>query len=375
MSTEILAKQHYDTFLQTDFGMGQKAALLTSQLQLIAKEASTPSAVRHALREGTSSLLFGTHAVLNKKVQFKRLGLVVIDEQHRFGVEQRATLLQEPKSAKTLVPHLLSMTATPIPRTLALSVYGDLSLSTLRELPRGRQPIKTTVVNETDRSTAYAFIQDQLTQGRQAFIITPLVEESERLAVKSAKLERERLQKTVFPTYSVGLLYGGMKGAEKEAVMKKFNEGSIHILVATSVIEIGIDVPNATVILIEGADRFGLAQLHQLRGRVGRGVHSSYCMLFSDSQNEETNARLQRFSQTTDGFALAEIDLAERGFGSMFGNKQTGYEFTFSQFLSLSVLQLAKRAAEESEKENSTVLRDAEIQAGIKNLLQNIHLE
>jgi ATP-dependent DNA helicase RecG len=264
------------------------------------------------------------------------------------------------------------MTATPIPRTLALCFYGDLDTSSITGLPPGRVPIQTRISTE---AAAWGAVKRELSLGHQAYVVYPLVDESDKIELKAAVSEFERLKAEIFPGIKIGLLHGQMKGAEKEAVMKKFNEGSIHILVATSVIEIGIDVPNATVILIEGADRFGLAQLHQLRGRVGRGVHSSYCMLFSDSQNEETNARLQRFSQTTDGFALAEIDLAERGFGSMFGNKQTGYEFTFSQFLSLSVLQLAKRAAEESEKENSTVLRDAEIQAGIKNLLQNIHLE
>ena len=237
------------------------------------------------------------------------------------------------------------MSATPIPRTLALSIYSDLEISTLTELPKGRQEIITNVIPETGRLKAYDSIKKELQAGRQAFIITPLVEESEKLQIKSVKAEFEQLQKEVFQSYKLDLLFGGMKGVDKDKAMNAFNNHETEVLVATSVIEIGIDIPNATVIVIEGAARFGLAQLHQLRGRVGSGQHQSRCLLFTDTANEKTLERLQFFASCNDGFKLAEMDLEQRGFGSLFGKEQTGFNFTFGQYLTLKVLELAKQAA------------------------------
>lgn len=277
-------------------------------------------AVRDALAAGEIDLVVGTHALLEESVSFDRLAFAVIDEQHRFGVMQRSTLRQ-----KGYNPHVLVMTATPIPRTLALTMYGDLDISAIDELPPGRQTIKTRWLEPRDRERAYSFIRKQIQEGRQAFVICPLVEESEALETKAAVEEYENLRTAVFPDLRVGLVHGRLKGAEKAAVMAQFGRGELDILVATAVVEVGIDVPNASVMLIEGANRFGLAQLHQFRGRVGRGPAQSYCILLSDtSRFTEENPRLAAIEETNDGFKLAEIDLELRGMGEFFGTRQSG---------------------------------------------------
>jgi ATP-dependent DNA helicase RecG len=272
----------------------------------------------------------------------KDLRLAVIDEQHRFGVEQRA-LLRE----KGFNPHMLVMTATPIPRTLALTLYGDLELSIIDEMPPGRQPIKTRWLTPHERERAYSFIQSQIEKGRQAFIICPLVEESDKTEAKSAVEEHQRLQKQIFPKLKLGLLHGRMKADEKEATMKAFRDREADILVSTSVVEVGIDVPNATVMLVEGANRFGLAQLHQFRGRVGRGEHQSYCLLLADKLTPEAEERLKAVEQTNDGFELAETDLKMRGPGEFFGTRQSGLPDL--KLVKLTDTRLLEKAREEAQ--------------------------
>jgi ATP-dependent DNA helicase RecG len=380
--TEILARQHYEGVgkLLKNADVKTPLALLTRNFASIDGEKTTKKKLLDHLLQGDIKILIGTHAILQESIAFYNLAFVVVDEQHRFGVEQRAQLLTIGKSANgdkdaAWTPHLLSMSATPIPRTLALSMYSDLEVSTLTELPKGRQEIIAKIVPEHERHKAYAFILDQIKAGRQAFIITPLVEESEKLQAKSVKTEFDRLQKEVFSGYRVGLVHGKLKGAEKDGVMAAFNNHELDILVATSIIEIGIDVPNATVIVIESADRFGLAQLHQLRGRVGRGKHQSYCMLFTESQNETTIERLNFFASCSDGFKLAELDLQQRGFGSLFGKDQTGFNFRFSQYLTLKVLDTAKRAASKLTASHPSLEEFPELKQQVSPLIEAIHLE
>ena len=261
----------------------------------------------------------GTHALISDSTEFQNLGLVITDEQHRFGVGQRSKL-----SAKGEAPHLLVMSATPIPRTLALLMYGDLEVSVLDELPPGRQTVETFLVGESYRARINAFIRKQVAEGHQCFVVCPAVEENQELNVKAAAAWAETLQKTVFPDLRVALLHGQMKGGEKEQIMAGFAQGQADVLVATTVIEVGVDVPNATLMVIEDADRFGLSQLHQLRGRVGRGSAKSYCILTSHNHNPETLQRLKALCKTNDGFKIAEEDLKIRGPGDFFGSRQSG---------------------------------------------------
>jgi ATP-dependent DNA helicase RecG len=340
--TEILAEQHFRTLTRLYHGLpgGERplVALLTG---------STPERDRGSilagLASGTISIIVGTHALLEERVQFRRLALAVIDEQHRFGVLQRHTLRSKGEN-----PHVLVMTATPIPRSLALVLHGDLDLSIIDELPPGRQPVKTYVVPGRKRTQAYEFVRREIEKGHQAFIICPLVEESEAIEARAATAEYERLQREVFPDLRLGLLHGRMSPREKEDVMTRFRDGELHILVSTAVVEVGIDIPNASVILIEGAERFGLAQLHQFRGRVGRGSAPSYCLLVSDASTETARQRLEAVASTTDGFRLAEIDLELRGPGEFLGTRQSGLpNLRFASLADLSTLQAARRTAED----------------------------
>ncbi len=312
--TEILAEQHFQSLSRLFSPLGLRIGLLTGSMKDKDKKA-----VRAALAAGEMDLVVGTHALLSDATVFNDLGLVIADEQHRFGVAQRSRL-----SAKGSAPHLLVMSATPIPRTLALILYGDLDLSILDELPPGRQTVDTFLVNESYRPRINAFLRKQAAQGHQSFVVCPAVAENQELNIKSAQLWAETLGQTVFPDLRVALLHGQMKGGEKESVMAAFARGEADILVATTVIEVGVDVPNATLMVIEDADRFGLSQLHQLRGRVGRGSAKSYCILTSHSQNEETLRRLKSFCKTNDGFRIAEEDLNLRGPGDFFGSRQSG---------------------------------------------------
>jgi len=312
--TEILAEQHYHSLSRLLTPLGLCLGLLTGSMKEKDKKA-----VRAALADGSIDLVIGTHALLSDATVFNDLGLVIADEQHRFGVAQRSKL-----SAKGEDPHLLVMSATPIPRTLALIMYGDLDVSILNELPPGRQSVDTFLVNESYRPRINAFIRKQVAEGHQCFIVCPAVEENEELNIKSAEVWAQTLQQAVFPDLRVALLHGQMKGAEKESIMASFAHGEADILVATTVIEVGVDVPNATLMVIEDADRFGLSQLHQLRGRVGRGSAKSFCILTSQNRNPETLQRIKAFCKTNDGFRIAEEDLKLRGPGDFFGSRQSG---------------------------------------------------
>ena len=312
--TEILAEQHYASLKKIFEPMGIRVALLTGSMTPKEKRLT-----REAIAEGRVQVAVGTHALLTDATQFENLGLVIADEQHRFGVAQRAKL-----SEKGEDPHLLVMSATPIPRTLALLMYGDLDVSILDELPPGREAVDTFLVGESYRARINAFIRKHVAEGHQCFVVCPAVEENEELGIKAATVWAETLQQTVFPDLRIALLHGQMKGAEKEAAMASFARGEADVMVATTVVEVGVDVPNATLMVIEDADRFGLSQLHQLRGRVGRGKAKSYCILTSHNRNEETLKRLKALCKTTDGFKIAEEDLALRGPGDFFGQRQSG---------------------------------------------------
>ncbi len=312
--TEILAEQHMATLHKLLAPMGIRTAMLTGSMT--AKEKKL---VRQQLEQGEIDVAIGTHALLSDATVFHHLGLVITDEQHRFGVAQRAKL-----SNKGEDPHMLVMSATPIPRTLALLMYGDLSVSILDELPPGRQPVDSFLVDESYRARIHAFIRKQVNQGNQCFVVCPAVEENEDLGMKAATVWAEILQKKAFPDLKIALLHGQMKGVEKEEIMAAFARKEADVLVATTVIEVGVDVPNATLMVIEDADRFGLSQLHQLRGRVGRGEAKSYCILTSQNKNPETLRRLKALCATNDGFQIAEEDLQMRGPGDFFGARQSG---------------------------------------------------
>ncbi len=315
--TETLAEQHFRTLESLGASEAAAATLLTS---------ATPPAERRELLESLASgrpqLVVGTHALIEDTVEFSSLVVAVVDEQHRFGVRQRASL--DAKGPGRRLPHVLHMTATPIPRTLSLTAYGDLDTTALRELPKGRQPIRTRVVDEEHRAAAYDFIRERLREGRQAYVVCPLVNESELTEARAAEAEAKRLAHTELRDFKVALLHGQMSSEQKARAMDAFVSGEAHVLVATTVIEVGIDVPNATVMLVEGAERFGLSQLHQLRGRVGRGEHESFCILFGDPESEAAKARLEAIAGEGDGFALAEVDLTIRGEGEILGTRQHG---------------------------------------------------
>ena len=312
--TEILAEQHYHSLKNLLEPLGVRLCLLTGSLTPKNKKLT-----REAIEQGRVDLVIGTHALVSESTVFSNLGMVIADEQHRFGVAQRAKL-----SAKGADPHLLVMSATPMPRTLALLMYGDLEVSILDELPPGRQTVDTFLVGESYRPRINAFIRKQVAEGHQCFVVCPAVEENEGLELKAATVWAETLQKTVFPDLKVALIHGQMKGAEKEEAMASFARREADVLVATTVIEVGVDVPNATLMVIEDADRFGLSQLHQLRGRVGRGSAKSYCILTTHTSSSQTSARLKAFCSTTDGFKIAEEDLKMRGPGDFFGARQSG---------------------------------------------------
>jgi ATP-dependent DNA helicase RecG len=316
--TETLAEQHFQTLERLLTGGGlPSAALLTGSTSAAPRR----DALGH-LANGQLELVVGTHALIEEDVEFARLALAVVDEQHRFGVRQRAAL--DAKGPGGAAPHALHMTATPIPRTLSLTAYGDLDVTALHELPAGRKPVRTWVVGEEKRAGAYEFIRERLREERQAFVVCPLVAESDKLQARAATNEGERLAKGEFRDFEVGVLHGQMKAADKQRAMARFASGETDVLVATSVIEVGIDVPNASVMVIEEADRYGLSQLHQLRGRVGRGEHESHCILFADTEAEAATIRLDAISSERDGFKLAEVDLSLRGEGEILGTRQHG---------------------------------------------------
>jgi ATP-dependent DNA helicase RecG len=345
--TEVLAEQHYRKLVQWFNLLYLPVELLTGSTRVKKRRE-----IHTQLETGELPLLVGTHALIQDTVNFNRLGLVVIDEQHRFGVQQRAKLL-----AKGEAPHVLTMTATPIPRTMALTLHGDLDVSQIDELPPGRQPIQTTVLTPKERQQVYDLIRREVAQGRQVYIIFPTIEQSEKLDLKAAVDEHQYLSETVFPNFQIGLLHGRMSSADKDTVLNSFRDNETQIIVSTTVIEVGVDVPNATVMLIENAERFGLSQLHQLRGRVGRGEHSSYCLLMTNSKNPDARQRLSVLEQSQDGFFISEMDLRLRGPGEVLGTRQSGLpDFALASLVEdQEILLLAREAAENMIKTDASL--------------------
>jgi ATP-dependent DNA helicase RecG len=344
--TSILASQHYKTL--TRLFTSNESSIFpfrVGEIRLLIGDTpdNEKEEIRKELADGRIKLLIGTHAVLEEPVVFQNLSLVVIDEQHRFGVEQRAILRSKGKN-----PHLLVMTATPIPRSLALTVYGDLDVSILDEMPAGRLPVETRIIYPLEREGAYSVIRKEVENGRQAFVVYPLIDQGDNEAFLSAVNEYQRLQKDVFPDLKLGLLHGRLHTEEKDSVMENFRKNEIQILVTTTVIEVGVDIPNATIMVIEGANRFGLAQLHQLRGRVGRGTENSFCILIPDNEDEIENQRLSVMVSTNDGFILAEKDLEQRGPGEFLGTRQSG--FTPLRMANLTDIKLVEKARSEAQR-------------------------
>ncbi len=362
--TEVLAEQHYRKLVSW-------FNLLHLPVELLTGSTKTPKRrqIHAQLETGELPLLVGTHALIQEGVNFQRLGLVVIDEQHRFGVGQRARLQQKGES-----PHVLTMTATPIPRTLALTLHGDLDVSQIDEMPPGRQAIQTTMLTGKERTQAYDLIRREIAQGRQAYIVLPLVEESEKLDVRSAVQEHQRLQESIFPQFQVGLLHGRMTSGQKDEAINKFRDNQTQVLVSTTVIEVGVDVPNATVMLIENAERFGLSQLHQLRGRVGRGGAKSYCLLMSGSKAETARQRLKVLEQSQDGFFISEMDMRFRGPGEVMGTRQSGLpDLTLASLVEdQEVLEIAREAAEKVIARDETLSRWPLLQAELEYRYQRL---
>lgn len=351
--TEILAEQHFKSIKSLFDNFGVSVDLLSSSLtkkqkQLIVEE----------LKEGKTDVVIGTHALIEDYVEFKQLGLVITDEQHRFGVRQRTILTEKGQN-----PDVLVMTATPIPRTLALILYGDLDISIIDELPPGRKPIKTYSVNETMRERINKFVREKVKEGRQVYIVCPLVEESEEIEAKSAVVTAEDISKSVFQDLNVGIIHGKMKSSEKEDIMKRFVSGEISILVSTTIIEVGVNVPNATIMIIENAERFGLAQLHQLRGRVGRGDEQSFCILFNQSNSKVAKERMKIMTHSNDGFVISEKDLEIRGPGEFFGTKQHGLpELKIANlYKDMEILKQAQNSAMEIIQADPGLMKHSEL--------------
>jgi ATP-dependent DNA helicase RecG len=376
--TEVLARQHFESFSKLFEKYDVKIALLTGSYKLIQGESVTRLEALEKIKNGKIDFVIGTHALIQKDVSFQNLALTIIDEQHRFGVAQRAAIQQETTlledgNART-IPHLLTMTATPIPRTLAIAFFGSLDLSILDEMPKNRKPIITKIIPPDEQEKIYSFTGSEIKKGRQAFVIFPLVEEStseSMLDVKAAVKEREELQK-VFPEFKIGLLHGRMKAKEKEDVMRKFHEKEFHILVSTSVVEVGIDVPNSTIIIIENSERFGLTQLHQFRGRVGRGAHQSYCFLFSKTSAQ----RLKILEKSNDGFLIAEKDLELRGPGQFFGHIQSGVaDIAMENLSNLKLIKFARAESLEILSADPQLKKHPLLKDALQKFSEKVHLE
>lgn len=401
--TEVLARQHYITFKKffTDFEGG--IGLLTSKEARIFYGDGLENEVKKQefikkIGNGNIKIIIGTHSLIQKSVIFNDLAFVVIDEQHRFGVEQRANLVKT--SGTAFIPHFLSMSATPIPRTLTLTIFGDLDLSIINELPKGRKKIITKIVDPINRDKAYEFIREQIKKGRQTFVICPRIEKEESVGqktveevnkmlangnkvkfnswsdVKAVKEEYEKLSQKVFSDLKVEMLHGKLKVKEKVEIMKRFNEGEINILVSTSVIEVGVDVPNATIMMIEGSERFGLAQLYQFRGRVGRGEHQSFCFLFTDSSSQTTHKRLSALLEAQNGFELAEKDLEIRGPGEFLGESQTGIpDLAMKALKNPELIKISREAAEKLIKEDPELKNYPLLKKKLELFKKEVHLE
>lgn len=389
--TEVLAQQHYATLQAIARPHQVHTALLTGAAARLDRSEASKAAVKKAISGGVAKIIIGTHAVLEGDIRWRGLALVVIDEQHRFGITQRAALVKADRHSDGRVPHLLSMTATPIPRTLALSIFGDLDISILKEKPKGRQPIITTVVATRERQPMYDAIRREIKAGQQVFVICPRIEAATpteipkgkpgsqaRLVwseVKAVEAEYEKLTTQIFPDLRVAMLHGKMKPKEKQSIMQEFKDGWHDILVSTSVIEVGVDVPNATIMLIEGADRFGLAQLHQFRGRVGRGAHQSYCFLVP-TEDASGRARLAALEKTDDGFALAETDMKLRGPGEFFGIKQSGLpDLTMLALANVDLIKKARTAARAILKSDPDLKKYPLLKSQLDSFRQLSHFE
>jgi len=402
--TEVLARQHFNQ-LSKDLKKIKNitiALLVSAEARIFKSQRSAKIKKEKLLKDliqGKINIIIGTHALIQKNVKFKNLAFVVVDEQHRFGVEQRAQLLsiestvlsdelsitnefksevgsRKSEANSTLRPHLLSMSATPIPRTLSLVFYGDLNISQLKEMPKGRKKIDTKIILPKERQEVYRFIRKEVKKGHQTFVICPLIEESEIIETRAAEKEFERLSKKIFPDLRVALLHGRKKSAEKKEIMANFVKKKTDILVSTSVIEVGIDVPNATIMMIEGSERFGLAQLHQLRGRVGRGKHQSYCFLLTEMPTKFVVARLKALVKIEDGFKLAEKDLAMRGPGDFIGHRQSGIpDLIMASLKDIDLINLAKKEATLLLEKDPELINYPLLKAKLQQMASKIHLE
>jgi ATP-dependent DNA helicase RecG len=384
--TEILATQHFESFIQYFSYLGIQVGLITgsgcrkfpSKLNPKGWTDISRTQLLKWVENGEIPILIGTHALIQKSVKFKHLAYVIIDEQHRFGLKQRASLVQKNKDGINMAPHLLSMTATPIPRTLALTIYGDLDLTLLDQMPHGRKPIITDIITPDQRQSVYEKIREELQAGRQAYVICPRIAEPDpdkemAINAKSVKEESKRLKEKVFPEYEIGILHSKMKPAEKDKVMLDFKAGKIHILCATSVVEVGVNVPNATVIIIEGAERFGLAQLHQLRGRVIRSNHQAYCYVFAETKSDKTVDRLKALKTAKNGFELAEYDLKFRGAGELGGGKQWGVsDIAMEALQNIKMVEAARTEAQNIVNTDLQLTKYPQVKKELKERQKNI---
>ncbi len=376
--TEILATQHFKTFTSLYKNEDISVALLTSGFQKIVKNGkeieSNKKEIAKKIAAGEIDIVVGTSSLIQKELEFKNLALAVVDEQHRFGVDQRKQLTEKVEAGGA--PHLLSMTATPIPRSLALAIYGELDISTIKEMPLGRKQVLTKLVSNDKRPEMYEFVAKEIKAGNQAFVICPLIDESDTLGAASVKAEFERLDKTIFKEFKIGLLHGRLKSKEREEVMNKFANGELDILVATSIIEIGVDIPKATIMIIEDADRFGLAQLHQYRGRVGRRETQAFCFLLSRIEDQKSNHRMQAMMQFSSGFDLSKVDLQFRGPGEVYGLEQKGFpELRMANFYDTEMMNKAREAAIELITQDPSLNSFKDLQKELGEWQERAHLE
>ncbi len=374
--TEILAEQHFQTTLKLFKNKKINIALVTRTKYFFGGEKSTKKVLLKKIKEGGVDLVIGTHSLIQDDILFNNLSLVVVDEQHRFGVGQRQKILEKSGLPKNFSPHFLSMTATPIPRSLALSIYGDLDISIIDEMPKNRLAIITKIITENNQKDLHSFIRKEIASGRQAFVVCPLIDISDKLGVKSVTEEYEKLNKNIFPDLNIEMLHGKLKSDDKKSIMKRFVNKKIDILVSTSVIEVGIDIPNASIMLIEGADRFGLAQLHQFRGRVGRGEHQSYCFLSTDNRSNNTRERLGAMKKYNNGFDLSKIDLKLRGPGEFYGTIQKGFpELKIATLFDHELIKLTRKKASEILETNPNLDKHPILAKKVADFNNSVHLE
>lgn len=375
--TEILANQHFSSIKKIFNGTGLDIALVTRSDKLIndSKKQHKKNEMIDIIKSGGADIIIGTHSLIQSELEYKNLGLSIIDEQHRFGVKQRKNLTLKSGDKKTS-PHLLSMTATPIPRSLALALFGELSISIIDQMPKGRKKIKTSIIPNSKRKEMYKFIRKNIEDGRQVFIVCPLIDISDKLGVKSVQEEFKELDKKIFKDIKIEMLHGRLKAPEKDKIMNRFLKNKTKIIISTSVIEVGVDIPNASVMLIEGADRFGLAQLHQFRGRVGRGEHQSYCFLCTDNRSEKTMERLKALVKSEDGFSLAKMDLELRGPGEVYGTSQKGFpEFKIATLFDHKLIEKTNKAVNELIKYDPKLDKNPLLKEKIHDMQANVHME